>query len=192
MISYKFTGDAYLLGIKLNSEQIEVESSKENISIDKAVQNVIFTVKNSFKSYHNCLDKVEMRSMVILDGIFEFDGKEYDMFDLQLSTTLDKIASKNEDGSYVFFTIPQKIEQLYFMKAIDKDIFTVDDFKNAVTINHNLALFYNDKMVPYTIYHLDTKYNVMKNENYPKTWFNYDEKNKYYTMFDNILQVKSI
>ena len=191
-MKYKFIGNAYLLGIKLNTEQIIIEQEKDNISIEKAVQNIIFTVKGYFKTYHNCLDLVERRSFVILDGDFYYNDIKYDIFELQIPNTIEKMAYKSNDNNYTFFPEPHKIEQLYFMKVIKADSFTIDEFKQAFMTNHNLALFFNDKMVPYTIYHLDKQYKVMKNENYPNKWFNYDKEHKYYTMFDNILQVKPI
>lgn len=183
MIKYKFIGDAYLLGIKLNTEIIMIEQEKETISIEKAIQNVVLTVKGYFKK--------PITDFVILDGILYYDDVEYDAFTLQIPNTIEKMAHKTLNDQYTFFPIPHKIEQLYFMKAISKETFTIEEFKKAFMTDLGLELYFNDTLVPYSLYHVDKKQNVMKNELYPNRWFNYDEQNKYYTMFNNILQVKT-
>mgnify|MGYP003405310361 FL=1 len=182
-MKYKFTGDAYLLGIKLNNEIIIIENEKDNISIEKAIQNVILSVKGFFKK--------QVTEFVIITGSFYYDEHEYNAFELQIPNTIEKMAHKTLNDQYAFFPIPHKIEQLYFMRAIEKDIFTIEEFTDAFMTDKKLGLYYNDKPVPYSLYHMDKKQQVMKNEQYPNRWFNYDEQNKCYTMFDSILQVKS-
>lgn len=191
-MTYKFIGNAYLLGIKLNTDIIEYEAEKDNVSINKAFQNTLFAIKKSFKTFTSYLDLVEVRSFVILDGDFFYDGEKYDAFELQIPTTIEKMADKMSNDKYKFYKIPTTIEQLYFMKAIGKQSFTVDEFKKAFMEDHKLGLYYNDYIVNYNIFHVNKKNGTLQNEKYPNRWFNYDIKNKYYTMFDNILQVKSI
>lgn len=191
-IKYKFIGDAYLLGIKLNTDIIEYENEKENISINKAFQNVLFAIKKSFKTYTNYLDLVEVRSFVILDGDFYFDNKKYDAFELQIPTTIEKMAETLDGKKYKFYKIPTMIEQLYFMKAINKNSFNIEEFKNAFMKDHKLGLYYNDYMVNYNLYHVNKTSGTLCNEKYPDRWFYYDMNHKYYKMFNNILQVKKI
>ncbi len=194
MTKYKFIGNAYLLGIKLNKDIIEYENEKldDIISVSKAFQNTLFAIKKSFKTFTTYLDLVETRSFVILDGDFYYNDEKYDAFTLQIPTTIEKMADSMATNKYKFRKIPTKVEQLYFMKAIGKQTFTVDEFKDAFMNDHKLGLYYNDYMVSYNVYHVNKTYGSLQNEKYPNRWFNYDIKHKYYTMFDNILQVKKI
>lgn len=192
---YGFIGDAYLLGIKLNTKPINIEiekSLKDMVSIDKAFHNTLFAIKKSFKAYQNYLDQVKVDSFVILDGDFFYKDTKYDAFTLQIPTTIEKMADKVDDTTYKFRTVPSKVEQLYFMKVINNETFTVKEYKNAFMTDHKLGLFYNESMVPYISYYVDKQRGTLINERYPNRYFTYDIDNHYYKCFDNILQVKEI
>lgn len=191
-MKYKFIGNAYLLGVKLNKEELVIEFEKEKVSLAQAVNSIIFSVKGRIKTYTDYTNFVDINSFVILDGQFYYDDIEYDMFELQIPNTIEKMAKLNKNGTYTFFEIPQKIEQLYYMKVLNKNTFKKEEYKRATIENHNLGLFYNDYLTCWNWYHFNKQFKSMYNEKYPKNWFNWDSNNKVYRMFDNVLQVKEI
>lgn len=191
-MKYKFIGNAYLLGVKLNQEELVLEFEKENVSLAQAVNSIIFGVKGRIKTYTDYTNFVDVNSFVILDGQFYYDDIEYDMFELQIPNTIEKMAKLNKNGTYTFFEIPEKIEQLYYMKVLNKNTFKKEEYKKATIENHHLGLFYNDYLTCWNWYHFNKQFKSMYNEKYPKNWFNWDSNNKVYRMFDNVLQVKEI
>lgn len=198
MTTYKFIGDAYLSGCKLNvfGEQFNIEkTSEKDISIRQAFSNILFNIKQSALSYrhYNTSIPVKNSDLVLVDGTFWYNDEIVDINKYQLYVTLQKIIVPLDDTytKFTFYKVPEKVEQLYFRAIIGKDEFTDKELFDAALKPNNYRLFYNDKPVSYTEYHVNKTFKSLEHEGY-SGFFIYNDELKCYTKFENIICVKEI